>query len=389
MLALEGTRVLDLSMLLPGPFCTVFLADFGAEVIKVEEPQRGDYIRWFPPMIGEMSARHHLVNRNKKSLTLNLKTEEGKKVFLQLASQADIIIEGFRPGVMKRLGLDYEVVSEINPQIIYCSLSGYGQDGPYQNLVGHDINYIGMAGILDITGKKGDPPTVPGVLTGDIGGGMLAIIGILTALQARTRTGRGQFVDVSMLDGLIAWLYHIAGDYFTSNISPTRGDSNVTGSYACYTVYPTKDGKYVTVGALEEKFWVNLCRSLEREDVIPDQFKPEKQEELREIFSRIFLTKTRDEWVEELKDIDICFGPVNDLAEAFDDPQVTHRQMIQQIEVAGLGMVKQLGIPVKLSGTPGQIKTPAPKLGEHTQELLLESGFSTEEIAELRLNNVI
>jgi len=389
MSALEGTRVLDLTMLLPGPFCTLFMADFGAEVIKVEPPETGDYIRWFPPMIGEMSARHHLVNRNKKSITLNLKSEEGRKIFFDLIPRFDVLVEGFRPGVMKRLGLDYKKVSEANPEIIYCSLSGYGQDGPYKDIVGHDINYIGFAGILDISGKKDEAPAVPGVLTADIGGGMMALIGILLALQARNRTGRGQYIDMSMLDGLIAWLYHIAGDCFTAETCPTRGDSNVTGNYACYTVYPTKDGKYVTVGALEEKFWQTLCQSLGVEDIIPDQFVPEKQDELKEIFTDIFLTKTRDEWVEELSKKDICFGPVQDLSEAFSDPQVTHRRMIQEIEIPEIGKVKQLGIPIKLSDTPGKIKKPAPKLGENTEEILKNLGYSSSEISDMRQRKVI
>ncbi len=388
MLALEGVRVLDLSWLLPGPFCTLFLADFGAEVIKVEEPKMGDYIRWFPPFMGKMSARHLLINRNKKSITLNLKAAKGKEVFLKLASQSDIIIEGFRPGVMKRLGLDYETLQGINPKIIYCSLSGYGQDGPYKNLVGHDINYIGIAGILDITGKKGEPPTVPGILAGDIGGGMMALIGILLALEARNRTGRGQFVDISMLDGLIPWLYHIAGDYFATNQCPSRGDSRVTGGYACYTVYPTKDGKYVTVGALEEKFWKNFCQALGREDLIPEQFVPERQEELKQIFTQIFLTKKRDEWVEKFKDIEICFGPVNTLAEAFHDPQVLHRQMVLESLNTQRSEITQIGIPIKLSETPGGTRRPAPELGEDNEDILKNLGYSGKEIEEMRANKV-
>jgi crotonobetainyl-CoA:carnitine CoA-transferase CaiB-like acyl-CoA transferase len=354
----------------------------------VEEPKIGDYIRWFPPFMGKMSARHLLINRNKKSITLDLKIAKGKEVFLKLASQSDIVIEGFRPGVMKRLGLDYETLQGINPKIIYCSLSGYGQDGPYKNLVGHDINYIGFAGILDITGRKGEPPTVPGILAGDIGGGMMALIGILLALQSRNRTGRGQFVDMSMLDGLIPWLYHIAGDYFATNQCPSRGDSRVTGGYACYTVYPTKDEKYVTVGALEEKFWKNLCQAVGREELTSEQFVPERQEELKKIFTQIFLTKTRDEWIEKFKDIEICFGPVNTLAEALRDPQVLHRHMVLEAPNTLMSEITQLGIPIKLSETPGKTRRPAPELGEDNEDILKGLGYSGKEIEEMRANKV-
>jgi crotonobetainyl-CoA:carnitine CoA-transferase CaiB-like acyl-CoA transferase len=389
MSALEGMYVLDLTMLLPGPFCTLMMADFGAEVIKVEPPLQGDYIRWFPPMIGKMSARHHLVNRNKKSITLDLKSEKGKEIFLKLVKKADILVEGFRPGVMERLGLHYDRVNEINPGIIYCSISGYGQDGPYKSLVGHDINYIGLAGLLDISGRKGDAPAVPGVLTADIGGGLMALIGILLACQARVKTGRGQYIDISMLDGSIAWLYHIAGDYFATDKCPTRGDSFVTGYYACYTVYPTRDGKYVTVGALEEKFWHNFCRFLNREDLIPYQFIPEKQEELKKNLTEIFLEKTRDEWVDAFSPIDVCFGPVKDLEEAFKDPQVVYRRMIQDVEVPEIGLIKQLGIPIKLSQTPGNIKRSAPELGEDTEPILKDLGYSLSEIKNLEQLKII
>ncbi len=389
MLPLKDLQVLDLSMLLPGPLCTVFLADFGAEVIKVEAPKTGDYIRWVPPMIGKMSARHHLVNRNKKSITLDLKKEKGKEVFFKLVRESDILIEGFRPGVMGRLGMDYSTARELNPRIIYCSLSGYGQNGPYKNLVGHDINYIGIGGLLDITGQKGEPPTVPGTPIGDIGGGMMALTGILTALYARNQTGKGQYVDISMLDGLIAWLYHIAGDYFATNYCPSRGDSLVTGGYACYSVYPTKDGKYVTVGALEDKFWKTFCKTMNLEALIPDQLNPEKQIGMKDAFTKVFLTKTQAEWVKTFENIEICFGPVKSLSEAFDDPQLLEREMVFEMADPEVGKIKQLGIPIKLSDTPGEVRRSAPALGEHTEEIISKLGYTDSEIESMRKDQVI
>ncbi|MBW1931098.1 MAG: CoA transferase [Deltaproteobacteria bacterium] len=381
-LPLDGIRILDFSSLLPGPYCTVFLADFGAEVIKIEEPSKGDGVRWFPPFINGISARHLLVNRNKKSIKLNLKKAEEKEVAKKLIETADVLVEGFRPGVMERLGLGYQTVREINSQIIYCSISGYGQNGPYRNLVGHDINYLGFSGILDLTGEKDGRPVVPGCQVSDIGGGMLAIIGILLALIYRSKTGKGQYIDISMLDGAIAQLYATAGDYFATGIPPRRGDnkvSRVLEGYACYTIYMTKDNKYVTVGALEEKFWASLCQKLGREDFIEAQFVPEKQDEMKRVLSEIFRTKTRDEWMKELEGLDIPFGPVYTVEEAFKDPHVLFRKMITEMEHPAIGKVKQIGIPIKFSEIEGRIRTPAPALGEHTSEILEELGCKGEE----------
>jgi len=383
-LPLEGIRVLDLTMLLPGPWCTLVLADFGAEVIKLEEPIKGDYIRWFPPFIKGISARHLLINRNKKSVILNLKTDQGKKVARQLVETADVLVEGFRPGVMDRLDLDYKKVSEINPMIIYCSITGYGQDGPYKSVVGHDMNYLGFSGILDITGECDGPPIIPGVQISDIAsGGMMATIAILIALMARSKTGKGQYIDVSMLDGNIAQLYATAGDYFVTGIPPRREEtktSRILGGYACYSIYETKDSKYITVAALEEKFWTTLCRKLGREDFVEMQFVPENQAEIKNALREIFLTRKRDDWVEEFKELDVCVGPVNTMGEAFEDPQVVYRKMVTEMEHPEIGKVPQLGIPVKFSETPGKIQKPAPGFGEHTAEILKELGYSDRAI---------
>ncbi|MHB1127615.1 MAG: CaiB/BaiF CoA transferase family protein [Bacillota bacterium] len=384
MIALEGITVLDLTRLLPGPFCTMFLADFGAEVIKVEEPGQGDYGRVSLPLINGIGSRHLLLNRNKKSITLNMKSPQGRQIFLEMAKSADVIVESFRPGVTRRLGIDYDTVKEINPRIIYCAISGYGQDGPYEQVAGHDINYIGIAGLLGNTGERGGPPVIPGVQVADLGGGgMLAALGILMALMARERQGVGQFVDISMLDGSVAWLMDAAARRFAGE-SLSRGEQRLTGGLACYQVYETRDGKFISVGALEDKFWRNLCTKLGREDLIPlHQGPPEQQQETIGILREIFKTKTRDEWSGELFDADACCAPVLDLEEAFSDPQVLHRGMVLESEHPTVGTIRQMGSPLKLSATPARLTTPAPELGQHTADILHVLGYSTEQIKQL------
>ncbi|MGQ9825798.1 MAG: CaiB/BaiF CoA transferase family protein, partial [Desulfotomaculales bacterium] len=367
---LSGITVLDLTRLLPGPFCSLLLADFGAEVIKIEQPGAGDYMRWYPPLVGDTGGMYLLLNRNKKSLTLDLSKPAGKEIFSRLARRADVILEGFRPGVARKLGIDYEALAGANPRIVYCSISGYGQDGPYAGQPGHDINYLGYAGVLGMTGNAGGPPVVPGVQIADIGGGALAAVaGILLALLARERTGRGQFVDVAMLDGVISWLPTLAGGYFAGGEVPVRGKTWLTGGYACYGVYQTKDGGYVSLGALEAHFWERLCRYLGREEFIRWQFAEEKQEEMRSFLEGVFLSRSRDEWVKIFREIDTCGGPVYNLAEVFEDPQVRHREMVFSLEHPRLGRIKQLGFPVKLSATPARVRLAPPDLGEHTNEI--------------------
>lgn len=269
---IKGLKMLDLSRLLPGPYCSLLLADLGMEVLKVEEPGQGDYIRKIGPIRRKESAYFLAVNRNKKSMTLDLKMEESKEIFYRLTQSYDIVLESFRPGVMDRLGIGYEELKKRNPHVILCSLSGYGQSGPYRERSGHDINYIGLGGILEITGQRNGPPIIPGVQIADIGGGMMAAIAILAAVIHREKTGEGQFLDISMLDGIISWLSVLAGKYFVDENLPQRGNMRITGRYACYQVYQTKDGRYMSLGALEEKFWKNFCEALGREDLIPKQF---------------------------------------------------------------------------------------------------------------------
>lgn len=387
---LEGIKVLDLSTMLPGPLCTMMLADFGAEVIKIEPPKGGDLFRAAKPALKDTSGAYLLVNRNKKSLTLNLKSDQGREIFRRLAAEADVVVEGFRPGVVKRLGVDYDTLQAINPRLVYCSISGYGQDGPYAQYSGHDNNYISYAGILGMTARKGQVPTLPGVQVADVGGGtLMAIIGILMALMARHHTGKGQHVDISMLDGAIAWLPIIASTSFFSDSVPTAGSTKLTGSHACYEVYETKDDGFISLGPIEPHLWANLCRYFGKEEFIPWQNQLDKQDEMFAFLRAQFLTKDRDEWVRILNEVDVCIAPVLRVDEVFRDPQVLHRRMVFEMEHPRLGTIKQLGFPVKLSATPARAEMAPPDLGQHTDEILKKAGYSTDDLVALRQQGAI
>jgi crotonobetainyl-CoA:carnitine CoA-transferase CaiB-like acyl-CoA transferase len=378
---------LDLTRLLPGGYCTLLLADLGADVIKVEEPGRGDYIRWTPPLVDGESAAHRALNRGKRSVTLNLKHAEGVSILRRLATGADVVVESFRPGVMARLGVGYEVLSEANPRLVYRAIPGSGQDGPNRDLVGHDINYLGYGGVLAMTGPPGGPPVIPGVQVGDLGGGgMLAAVGILAALVDRSASGRGRFVDTSMLDGVISWLSIHAGDYLATGSPPEPGTAPLTGGYACYRIYRTADGSYLTVGALEPQFWEALCNRLGCPELIPDQYAaPERQTEMAERLQEIFGARRRDEWLNELRDAPACVGPVNDLGEALEDPQVRYRRMVAEIEGRAVGP----GPAVKMSGSPEMVLRPAPRLGEDTAEVLQSIGVDEADMEAFRAGGVI
>ncbi|WP_269409580.1 CaiB/BaiF CoA transferase family protein [Lentibacillus daqui] len=369
---LTSIRVLDLTRLLPGPYCTMLLADFGAEVIKVEDPKVGDYARENEPKLDENSTFFHALNRNKKSICLNLKTDAGRESFIKLVKKSDVVVESFRPGVMNRLGLDYETLKEINPKIIYCAITGYGQTGPYVNRPGHDINYLSYAGLLQLMGERGGKPIVPAAQIADIGGGALpAAIGILLALFEREKSGEGQFVDISMTDGVISWLQILLSGYLANHVEPQRGEMELSGGRACYEVYQTRDGRFLSVGALEPKFWQAFCTVIDREDLIPKLAAPiEEQEHMKEEIQAIISNKTLDEWMVDFAEVDACVAPVLTFAEVLKNPQVRAREMIQPLEHRMLGMMKQIGTPIKLSETPGKIYSQAPKLGEHTEEIL-------------------
>lgn len=368
---LKSIRVLDLTRLLPGPYCTLILADFGAEVIKIEEPSIGDYARADEPKLDEDSAYFHSINRNKKSVCIDLKTDQGKEQFLKLVEDADVLVESFRPGVMERLGLGYDVLKEIKPSLIYCAITGYGQTGPYSSKPGHDINYISYAGLLELMGETDRKPIIPATQIADIGGGALpATIGILLAVIEQKRTGKGQFIDISMLDGVISWMQTILPYYFAS-VEQKRGQLPLSGEKACYAVYETKDNKFISVGALEEKFWKQFCEVIGRDDFIPLLNSSLSQQlKMKNDIQQIILKKTRDEWMELFSEVEACVAPVLSIEEAMQDPQVLFREMIQDVEHPELGLLKQIGFPIKLSETPAKIRRKAPKLGEHTGEFV-------------------
>ena len=317
---LNDIKVLDLSRLLPGAYCSQILSDYGATVLKIEDPVLGDYMRYFQPILNKESAYFISVNRNKKSIKLNLKTEKGLQIFFKIAKMYNVIIESFRPGVMDKLGIGYDIIKTINPAMIFCSISGFGQDGPYRDKVGHDINYIGYGGVLDITGERNGPPAIPGVQIGDIGGGgMLAAIAILIAAIGREKHGKGQYIDISMLDGIISWLAIYGGKYLVDGLIPERGNLDLNGGIAGYNVYKTKDDKYITLGiASEDKFWKALCSAIGRIDLLDRQYDKD-QLSLKSTLQDIFLSKNLNEWQCLLQNSDTCFGPVNSIEEAFMD----------------------------------------------------------------------
>jgi crotonobetainyl-CoA:carnitine CoA-transferase CaiB-like acyl-CoA transferase len=388
---LAGVRVLDLTRLLPGNYCTLLLADLGADVIKVEEPGKGDYIRWSPPEVDGQSAAHRAVNRGKRSITLNLKAPDGPGLLHRLVEHADVLVESFRPGVMDRLGAGYESLAERNPALVYCAVTGYGQDGPYRDLAGHDINYLGYAGVLSLSGPVGSEPTLAGVQIADVGGGgLLGAVGILAALLEQRATGRGRFVDISMMDGAVSWLSMHLGTHLAGlDASVVRG---LTGDLACYRVYRAGDGKNLAVGALENQFWKALCQTLDCEELIPDQYgPPERQQEMAARLQEIFDTRSRDEWVKLFRDVPACVGPVNDLNEAMADPQVRHRRMIAEVDGRPVGP----GAPIKLVDPSSGPRAPAdlrssPALGEHTEEVLGDLlGMGRDEVDALRTAGAI
>jgi crotonobetainyl-CoA:carnitine CoA-transferase CaiB-like acyl-CoA transferase len=397
---LEGITVLDLTRLAPGPYCTMILADLGADVIKIEEPgpptgrraQQAGGLSSAPPRYGvDRHSPHWALNRNKKSVGLNLKHDEARQIFYQLAERADVVVEEFRPGVATRLGVDYDALRQRNPRLIYCAVTGYGQSGPYKDLVGHDINYISMAGCLGMIGPHGGPPVIPHNIIADFaGGGMHGAIGVLAALMARERTGRGQFVDIAMTDGVYSLLVSHLSTYFATGMVPRRGETLLDGGAHYYNVYETKDGKWMSIGSIEPWFYANLCKALGREDFLPHEFaEGEKREEIKQAFRDIFKTKTRDEWFDLLTQHDICVGKAYDLDETASDPHLRARDMIVEVDHPEVGPVKQVGISVKLSDTPGQIRFLAAPLGTHTEEILADLGYPPQKIAQLRAEGAI
>jgi crotonobetainyl-CoA:carnitine CoA-transferase CaiB-like acyl-CoA transferase len=384
--ALDGVRILDLSRLLPGGFGTGLLADLGAEVIKIEQPGIGDYMRWMEPKVGDESAASWVTDRGKRSVGVDLKSPRGVEVVRRLARTADAVVESFRPGVVDRLGVGYDALREENPRLVYCSISGYGQDGPLRREPGHDLNYVGRAGILSVTGAHNGLPAIPGVQVADLGGGaLLALVGLLAALVRAGRTGEGEYVDVSMTDGAFALLSVHLGDYFATGLVPERERMQLNGGYPSYNVYACADGKHLTVGALEPQFFEALCEVVGRQDLVSTRLEPEAVPVWRDIF----LTRSRDEWLDLCEGTEACVGPVNDFAEASDDPQLRHRRMVVDVEHPRAGVFRQVAPPVKLREHPAEIGGPPPRLGEGTREFLLEAGYRGEEIEDLIRQGIV
>lgn len=399
--ALEGTTVLELSRVSPGALCTMMLADMGADVLKIETPPAlnpapGSGVSAQDP---SEAARSYL-NRNKRSLGLNLKAPEGQQIFHQLAASADVLVEGFRPGVMQRLHADYATLSQHNPRLVYCSLSGFGQDGPYRDLPAHDLNYLAISGVLNLIGLPEEAPAIPLNLIADYGGAaMHGVVGILLALYARDHTGRGQHVDISYLDATLSLLAAtpVMNAVFADGHIPQRGEGPYTGQYAFYTTYATQDGKRLSVGSSEPWLWDNLCKALGRPDLSVYARGPQhlrrgataEEMHVREQLQEIFLQRSRDEWVVFLADKNVCIAPVNTLPEVFADPQVQQRQMLLEHCAPDGERIQQAGIGLKLSDTPGHVRHLGPYLGQHTAEVLGGLGYSDSEYQRLRQQGIV
>ncbi len=388
-LPLAGLKVLDLTRLLPGGFCSLLLADFGADVVKVEDTGMGDYVRWSPPYYegADPSARSALflaLNRGKRSIRVDLKTDVGKEVLIRLARDADVLLESFRPGVLDRLGVGYERLRHENPRLVYCAITGYGQNGPNRDRSGHDMNYLGLNGILGLTGEADGPPVQSAGQIADLGGGALtALVGIFIALRERERSGAGQLVDSSMFDGSMAWLAFVAADALATGRWPVRGGLPLAGGLTCYRPYRCADG-YVSLGALEPKFWKAFCLGVGREDLLEHAFDPPGSDAHRAV-SQVFAGWTREEWRVFASKHDCCLEPVLDLDEVLGSELVASRDMVVELDQPGAERpVRLLGLPVKLSRTPGDpTRAPGPALGEHTDEVLRAAGYSAPEIAAL------
>jgi alpha-methylacyl-CoA racemase len=380
---LRGVRVLDLSRLLPGPFCTLLLADLGAEVIKIEDLEGGDYIRAWPPFIDGQGAYFLALNSGQKSVALNLKAPAGRALFLKLAATAGVILESFRPGTVDRLGVGYEAVSKINPRVVYCSISSFGQDGPDRDRAGHDLNFLARSGILDLCGRPDGIPAIPPVQIADLSSAMYAAAGILAYLREAERTGQGRYLDIGMLDSALAWMVMPVAEH-AAGARDGRGRQPLTGRYPCYNVYRTRDGRAICLAALEPKFWGAFCRAVGREDLSPLQFSAKPEDHA--IFTDIFAARTADEWADLLKGTDFCCEIAPRLDEVLEDRQIKHRGLVIP---AGPGEPAIIRVGHPLRERTAESPRPCPGHGQHTAEVLGELGISGPELDELEAAGVI
>ena len=388
--ALQGIKILDLSRLLPFNYCTMMLADLGADVLKIEEPKIGDYMRWLPPKLKNENAIFLMANRNKKSMTLNLREERGKEILRELIKEYDVLFESFRPGVMKKLGVGYDELKKINPRLVFCSSTGYGQDGPYNFRPGHDMNYISIAGILEATGKHTGAPVIPGIPVADMSIGIFSAFSMLAGIIERDRSGEGQYIDISMTDCMVSYNMANIANYVASQQSDNAEILGLTGEVPCYNVVKTKDGKFISLGNIEDKFWMILLELIGLEELKDAQFASgEEAKKAMDKIQDVFLTKTRKEWLDLMEGKDICYAPVNDIDDLMVDPQVKHRKMILEMDHPVEGKIPTIGFPFKFSKTPAKINTTTPSLGQHTDEILKKLGIQDKEIAELQEKGVI
>ncbi len=387
-LPLAGLRVLDLSRLYPGPYATLVLADLGADVVKVEDPSGGDYLRWMPPLAGKQSGFFHALNRNKRSLALDLKAPGGAAVLLRLARRADVVVESFRPGVMDRLGIGWPALREANPRLVLCSISGYGQDGPSRDLAGHDLDYCATAGVLAVNGPA-ERPLPLSVQVADVAGGSWpAVAGILAALLRRGATGEGAHVDISMTEGALAMLAIQLGAADARGAPLRRSGEMLNGGSACYRVYRTRDGRFVALGALEPEFFARFCRAAGRPDLADRQLDGEGRGPIEEL-EALFLGRTRDEWARFGAEHDCCLAPVLEGDEPRADPQLRARGAFVEVETPWEGRaIPSIACPVRLEGVSPR-RAPAPELGADGEAVLREAGFSAAEIADLGARKVV
>ena len=391
-MALDGIKVVDLSRYAPGFYVSLYLADMGADVIRVEEPgvsgRRAGYKEValaYKSMEDQRGSAYNSLERNKRKIALNLKDEEAREVFYKLVKGADVVLEGSRPGVAKRLGVDYDTCRAINPRIVYCSLTGFGQDGPASQMAGHDINYISMGGLLGITGARDGTPAIPGNIVADYSAGAQnAIIGVLTALLARDRTGEGQFVDVGMTDGVVSLMIQWVQQYFMDGAAPKPASNRLNGAVPHYNVYQCKDSRWIAIGANEAWFFENVCKLIGRPDLTEHQHDAGWQDRIRVAFEEGFRTKTAQEWHDLMADADTCVTMIRTFDEVFADPQVLHRQMAMELDHPTVGKVRQVGFPIKFSGTPATFRTFAGSKGQDTDAVLGELGYTAADIQRLR-----